>query len=68
MKTILVFKSNEIIRDEKKEQIRQELKQHIKEGVLVLDARFELPTLINIPSDCEYEVMVENVNLEDGDA
>ena len=65
MKTIIVFKSNEIIREQKQEEIRQELKQHIKEGVVVLDARFELPTLINLPSDCEYEVMVENVNMED---
>jgi hypothetical protein len=62
-----VFKSNGLIRDEKKEQIRQELKQHIKEGVVVLDCMFDLPTLINLPSECEYEVMVENVNMEGED-
>ena len=64
MKTIVLFKSKCYLKPDKKEQIRQELKRHIEEGVLVLDSTFEWPEIIHLPEDC-YDIDV--CSLEDED-
>ena len=61
MKTIILFKCNSILKPETIEKIRQELKKHIEEGLLVIDGQFEWPELINIPEGCEYDIVVETL-------
>lgn len=61
MKTIIMFKCNCLLKPETREQLRQELKKQLDEGVVVVDGRYDWPILTRLPEDCEYDVVVESL-------
>lgn len=63
MKTILIFRCSSLLNNETREQIRQELKKQIDEGVVITDISLEhVKTMI--PKNCECDVVIETLEKE----
>lgn len=54
-KTVLIFQTDCILKEEVKQKIQEDLKRQIDEGVVVLDVRFDYVKTL-LPEDCEINV------------
>lgn len=59
MKPIIIFRCNSLLNNETKELIRNDLKQQIKEGIVITDISLEYAKTL-IPKNCECEIIIES--------